>query len=107
MAATQLISIFAFFVLFALPSFHSLPIVGVSEVDESDVNGRSPLEYGDKFQGDIVLTPSQEEMINGTGKGGRTGWLHSRYRWPKHNTGYVIVPLVFQASAGFSKIKDL
>jgi hypothetical protein len=105
MSAVQVLSILAFFVLIALPSFHSLPIVDVSEVDESDVNGRSPLEYGDKFQGDIVLTSSQEEMINGTEKGARTGLLSLRSRWPKNNAGQVIVPYTFQASAGFSKIK--
>jgi hypothetical protein len=96
MSAVQVLSIFAFFVLIALPSFDSLPIA------EVDVNGRSPLEYGDKFQGDIVLTPSQEEMINGTGKGARTGLLSTRYRWPKNNAGQVVVPVVFQAS--YSKI---
>lgn len=103
MAATQVLSssIFAFFILIALPSFHTLPIV-----DEVNVNGRSSLEYGDKFQGDIVLTPSQEEMFNGTGKGSRTGLLDTRYRWPKNTAGQVIVPYTFLSSAGFSKFKE-
>jgi hypothetical protein len=101
MAAIQVLSIFAFFVSIALPSFHSLPIVDVSEVD---VNGRSQLEYGNKFQGDIVLTTSQEEMINGSGKGSRTGLLDLNRRWPKNSAGQVVVPVVFQTS--FSKIRN-
>jgi hypothetical protein len=68
-----------------------------------DFSGRSELEFGDKFQGDMVLDELQRELIaeNST-KDSRTGLLNTWYRWPK-SAGYAIVPCVFQASAGFSK----
>jgi hypothetical protein len=102
MAEVQVISIFAFIVLIAFPSSRSLPIADEIKID---VNGRSPLEYGDKFQGDIVLTSSQQEMISRTGKGARTGLIDLAKRWPKDYYGQVIVPYTFNASDGFSKIK--
>lgn len=50
-------------------------------------------EYGDKFQGDIVLTPEQESEGTLVGRNGRTGTVNTRVRWPKVN-GRVIVPYV-------------
>lgn len=99
MAATQVLIICAFVILTALPIFDSLPIIDESEVD---VSGRSPLEYGDKFQGDIVLTSNQEEFFNG--KVPKTGLLSLAKRWPKNSLGQVVVPYTFNAAAGFSKI---
>jgi hypothetical protein len=68
MAGTEARIIIAFFVFIALPSFDFLPIADESEVE---VNGRSQLELGDKFQGDMILTPRQKEMLSGNGKGAR------------------------------------
>lgn len=50
-------------------------------------------EYGDKFQGDIVLTPEQENEANHVGRVGRTGTVNTNVRWPKIN-GRVTVPYV-------------
>lgn len=70
---------------------------------ETEVDGRSESEFGDKFQGDIDLTPEQEAIINGTARGGRTGLLNTKYRWPKNSAGYVMVPYAFQPFSQFSK----
>jgi hypothetical protein len=70
---------------------------------EVEVDGRSESEFGDKFQGDIDLTPEQEAIINGTARGGRTGLLNTKYRWPKNSAGYVMVPYAFQPFSQFSK----
>jgi hypothetical protein len=100
MAAVQVLRVFAFFVLITFPCLDSLPI---ADEGDDDVNGRSRLEYGDKFQGDIVLTPSQEIMLSR--KIPKTGLLSLTSRWPKNNAGQVIVPYAFNFTAGFSKIK--
>jgi hypothetical protein len=63
------------------------------------------LEYGDHFQGDIDLSPEQDQAFNSDenfGKGGRTGQLSTSYRWPKNSQGYVIVPFVIHAQSGYS-----
>lgn len=87
----------AIILLVTFPCLFTLPVAN------DDTNARSPLEFGDKFQGDIVLTPEQDEIISDTGKGSRTGLLSIRYRWPKSG-GHVQVPYVYRASAGFCKI---
>lgn len=81
-------------VIALLPILNALPV--------SDERG-SPLEFGDNFQGDIILTPEQEDIINGNTRGARTGLLNTRSRWPKNSSGYVIVPYTFQSASGFSK----
>lgn len=50
-----------------------------------------PGEYGNHYQGDIVLTPEQKAETEG--KNGRTGIINTWYRWPKSG-GRVIVPFV-------------
>lgn len=58
------------------------------------------LEDGDHFQGDIRLSPEQEEMFlnkSGTFSSGiRTGLIDENYRWPMNDDGFVNVP--FQLS---------
>jgi hypothetical protein len=70
---------------------------------EKETSTRSIYELGDKFQGDIVLTPEQKALVSGTTRGSRTGLLDKKYRWPKNSFGKVILPYTFQSSAGFSK----
>lgn len=53
-------------------------------------------EYGNKFQGDIVLTPEQESEGTLEGRNGRTGTTNTNVRWPKVN-GRVIVPYVIDS----------
>lgn len=53
-------------------------------------------EYGDKFQGDIVLTPEQESETTHVGRIGRTGTINTNVRWPKIN-GRVTVPYVIDS----------
>jgi len=53
-------------------------------------------EYGDKFQGDIVLTPEQEVETTHVGRVGRTGTINTNVRWPKIN-GRVTVPYVIDS----------
>jgi hypothetical protein len=88
-----------------IAAFAILSTVSAFPIADRDYDERSELEFGDKFQGDIVLTPEQEELINGEGnhKGSRTGLSRTQFRWPKNSAGQVIVPYTFQASSGFSK----
>ncbi|CRK90140.1 CLUMA_CG003856, isoform A [Clunio marinus] len=61
-------------------------------------------EYGDKVQGDLILTAEQfDAMYNNSTKAGKTGLLSSSYRWPKNSAGYVQVPYTFRASSGFTQ----
>jgi hypothetical protein len=49
-----------------------------------------------KFQGDIILTKDQEEVIFAENRTqGRTGLINLRYRWPKSSSGCVNVPYIF------------
>ena len=67
-------------------------------------SGRSPLEFGKKFQGDLALTSDQEKLLTSSGRGGRTGVLNTYYRWPKNKlNGLVYVPYTYSAAAGFSE----
>ncbi|XP_070490773.1 hatching enzyme 1.2-like [Chironomus tepperi] len=59
-------------------------------------------EYGDKFQGDIVLTPEQQTETEHTGRAGRTGTVNTKVRWPKIN-GRVTVPYVIDADYSSSE----
>jgi hypothetical protein len=94
MASSSFIVIAIFLVL---PVFHAVPIS--DEVTEE----RSQLEFGDKFQGDIILTPEQEEQFDKNSKSSRTGLRNARYRWPKNSAGQVVVPYTIQGSSGYCK----
>ncbi|CRK92007.1 CLUMA_CG005587, isoform A [Clunio marinus] len=60
-------------------------------------------EYGDKVQGDLVVTNEQfNEMYNPSMRSGRTGLLSTNYRWPKNSAGQVEVPYTFRSSSGFT-----
>jgi len=63
-----------------------------------DDNLSSEFEYGDYFQGDIILDEDQMELLKSKADyeefGIRTGRIWERYRWPKNNYGNVIVPYV-------------
>jgi hypothetical protein len=64
------------------------------------------LEYGGHYQGDIHLSPEQEEAFKpdtNSGKVGRTGQLSTSYRWPKNSQGFVLVPFVIHAQSGYSR----
>jgi hypothetical protein len=92
---TSKIFLIAFVSVFA--TINALPI------SEDDAGERSKLEFGDEFQGDIVLSPEQEQILNGNSKGSRTGLLNKSNKWPKNSAGQVVVPYTFQAASGFSK----
>ena len=72
------------------------PIEAPIEAPKSDEVGM----YGDHFQGDIVLSPEQEKLLNETdsGRNGRTGQINMRYRWPKNSQGIVNVPIAFSSA---------
>jgi hypothetical protein len=69
-------------------------VVEPAQVMIDGVGGFNDPIYGDHFQGDIELSPEQEEifMANSSSKGSRTGIVDTRYRWPKNTQGQVIVP---------------
>lgn len=71
-----------------------------SSIQFEDTDG----EYGEHFQGDMELTPEQEEFMNlEIGSDGHnrrlTGLTNPFYRWPKSHKGWivdrVVVPLQF------------
>lgn len=68
-----------------------LSILALLNANPIDTDG----EYGDKYQGDIVLTPEQEQQLN-NGRSGRTGILNLNARWPKTN-GRAKVPYVISS----------
>jgi len=55
---------------------------------------------GDKWQGDIMLTPYQRAVIERK-ISPRTGQSSLFWRWPKNDEGYVIVP--FRLDPSYSK----
>ena len=69
-------------------------------IDDEDVD--TELEYGDYYQGDILLEDDQMELLKSEPKEGedddefamRTGHILQYYRWPKNSRGKVIVPYV-------------
>jgi hypothetical protein len=60
-------------------------------------------EYGNHYEGDIILTPEQEEAIEKNGRDGRTGIIDTRRRWPKVN-GLVYMPYVIDSQSGYCKL---
>jgi hypothetical protein len=54
--------------------------------------------YGDLFQGDIMLTPRQQEIIDLMEQGIQpsTGLLNSESYWPMNLRGFVILPYIFE-----------
>jgi hypothetical protein len=69
--------------------------------DEHDV--ASQHEFGDKFQGDLILTHRQKKAFYSRGRYANTGLLSTITRWPKMK-GYVWVPYTFKFSDNFSKL---
>ncbi|CRK94348.1 CLUMA_CG007862, isoform B [Clunio marinus] len=61
--------------------------------------------FGDKFQGDMKMTPEQKERIFGKseGRNSRTGATWASARWPRNAQGQVIVPYRITASQGFQQ----
>lgn len=60
--------------------------------------------YGDKFEGDIMLTKEQEEAFafgNAKNINRQTGLLNTARRWPHNSNRNAIVPYRFQP--GYSK----
>lgn len=84
--------IFAVLAVFSAVTAHSFY--------EYESEGRSHFEFGDKFQGDILLSP--EQKASGT-RGSRTGILSSLFRWPKNDKGKVHLAYTIQETAGFSE----
>lgn len=79
------------FSFFCLQISHSHPI----EVQNDDSI------YGRYYQGDIKLTPAQEEALNANSRGGRIGTVHASWLWQKTN-GIVVVPYSFESGFGKS-----
>lgn len=64
-----------------------LSILGILNGNPIDI---SP-EYGENYEGDILLTDEQKTELENPGRSGRTGTTNTNLRWPKVN-GKVIVP---------------
>lgn len=74
---------------------------------------RASLEYGHFFQGDMNLTPEQEQFYasnssnddEDTGESygllTRTGIINTKYRWPKDASGKINVPYKIDSAAGY------
>lgn len=63
-----------------------------------DENSSSEFEYGDYFQGDIILQEDQIRLLKSKADDEelekRTGRIWEGYRWPKNKYGNVIVPYI-------------
>jgi hypothetical protein len=55
--------------------------------------------YGNRYGGDILLTPEQEHQLTTQG-GLHTGETNPNLRWPEHN-GYIYVP--YYINPGYSE----
>lgn len=71
----------------------------VEEASDNEINSieNPSSQFEEFFQGDIVLTPEQKEILqpdspDKSSKGTRTGLINVFNRWPKNGQGYVIVP---------------
>lgn len=80
-----------------------------SEILETDLTGiqeelsNIKLESGSFFQGDIVLSPDQEDLLtlNNTDDSdleSRTGILLESQRWTKNAAGFVVLPYTIKTS---------
>jgi hypothetical protein len=54
----------------------------------------------DMYQGDIKLTPDQEEMM----KDRNTGVIDTASQWRMNLEGFVEVPIIFDPAANYSKL---
>lgn len=73
------------------------------EDDEVDVFKQAS-ESGKFFQGDIKLIKEQRDyLLDNNSLPTRTGWIDESYRWPKDNSGHVIVPYYINPTAQYSK----
>jgi hypothetical protein len=63
--------------------------------------------YGNLFQGDIMLTPRQQQILDLSRQGiqSSTGMLTPENYWPKDSRGFVIVPYVILPA--FSELHKL
>lgn len=92
--------------LFTVALVAVISMIDSLPVSELNPERRSPLELGEKYQGDIILTPEQERIINGT-RNSKTGMLNLRYRWPKNSAGFVEVPISYHEPSGYSEFRFL
>jgi hypothetical protein len=89
------------FSLFFITTFVSLCFCNVIPEVSKEADTKTTMAYEfnpDLFQGDIVLNEEQkQEFFNQDEKqkNKRTGRVDTKYRWPKNQQGYVIVPFVF------------
>ncbi|KAG5673253.1 hypothetical protein PVAND_003316 [Polypedilum vanderplanki] len=99
---TQTVLFCTFSLLYAAP----VDEAPVEEVIEGEGEDNGVGEYGEHYQGDIILTPEQEEELANDGRDSKTGILNTNARWPKVN-GYVQVPYVITgfSSGDISKIR--
>lgn len=64
--------------------FVSALLLCASAISSMPVDG--PGEFGDKFEGDILLPVNQRDALNS-----RTGLINTRYRWTKNIVPYIFV----------------
>jgi hypothetical protein len=68
------------------------------------------LENGKMFQGDIILSPEQQDLLKNTPRNEeeedvptRTGLISEEYRWPKDARGLVYMPYEIDPSSDYCK----
>lgn len=54
-----------------------------------------------QFEGDMVLSPEEIELLTGGGRGGRTGLSDKKYRWKDNIIPYTIREADFSECASF------
>jgi hypothetical protein len=98
-------------------TFSAILLINVAKISAMPAPDGSPLEYGNYFQGDMMLTDEQREyfLSNDTEineeeekEGGdwsqRTGLKDEKYRWPKNDEGQVIVPYIIDEESEFCEL---
>jgi hypothetical protein len=93
-----------FLVLFTLNVLaHPADLLLEARDDVEDHYSASQHEFGDKFQGDLLLTNQQEQAFYSRGKTANTGLLSTVFRWPKI-LGFIWVPYTFNPEANFCNL---
>lgn len=72
-----------------LPPITHIFILSVKRLNNLGPNDLAE-ELSGQFEGDMVMSPEEiEELVSG-GRGGRTGLINTRFRWPNNIVPYTI-----------------
>jgi len=86
--------------------FNVLESADSSEEEENEDFDETDVVGDNNFEGDIELTPEQEEILDTSSESSfqiddRVGRLDTKYRWFKNRRGQVVVPYTIDTDAEY------